>query len=284
MIIIKTYYIEKVDKPKTVIHQIKKIEVKENCCKVYANLEKESNIEKVVKKFQQYDINNIVIEKSLFDNQKFIDYINSFDINIFEGKWLIKYLSFELLDFVIYKKQIIKQETEIAITVNEITDLAVETIKILASQYKKVTVVTNHINKIRKIEKNLYEQQGILIILSNNQKRSLIRPHIILNMDFNDEIINRYKINEKAVIINLEGNVRIESKRFEGININNYEIDVGNMEKFINFDMEKYNNKDIVESLIYTRDSFANIRKSISLYDIEIKDVYGIYGKIERFS
>ncbi len=37
-------------------------------------------------------------------------------------------------------------------------------------------------------------------------------------MDFNKELLNRYKINENAIIINLEGNMKIDNKRYNGIN------------------------------------------------------------------
>ena len=284
MIGIKTYYIQKVDKPKKIVNKIRRAELEKQKFYIYSKLEKENDIKKIVKKMYQYDINNVVIEKKLYGNQKFIDYLNIYDVKIFDGRWIIKYLSFELLDYVIEKRKIKKQETEMAITANEITDSVIETIKILAKTYKRVTVVTNHINKLRKIEKQLYEQEGILIIISNNQKRSLLKPQIILNMDFNNEALNKYKINENGVIINLEGNVKIESKRFNGININDYEIEIEDKKIFEIENLEEFYIKDLLEARIYRKDSFFNIRKSIISYKPIIMDVYGTNGKIERFS
>ena len=49
-----------------------------------------------------------------------------------------------------------KEEIEIAITTNEITDISIEIIKELAKQYKRLTVVTNHIEKFKKIEKQIF--------------------------------------------------------------------------------------------------------------------------------
>ena len=46
-------------------------------------------------------------------------------------------------------------------------------IKILSKQYKKLTIVTNHIEKLRKIEKEIKEKEGILIILSNNKNKAI---------------------------------------------------------------------------------------------------------------
>ena len=110
-----------------------------------------------------------------------INLLRANDIKIFDGKWLEKYLILDILEYIINKKQIIKAETEIAITANEITDLLIEMIKILSKQYKKLTIVTNHIEKLRKIEKEIKEKEGILIILSNNKNKSLLKWILIKN-------------------------------------------------------------------------------------------------------
>ena len=57
---------------------------------------------------------------------------------------------------------------------------------------------------MKKTEQELYEKNGILIVISNNQKKSLAKSQIILNLDFNKEVLNRYKINETAKIDKLE--------------------------------------------------------------------------------
>ena len=45
------------------------------------------------------------------------------------------------------------------------------------------------------------------------QLQSLLKSKIIINMDFNKQKINKYKINENAIIINLEGDIKIENKK-----------------------------------------------------------------------
>ena len=274
MIIISTYYIEKVDKPGT-IRKILKAKIKNDNLEIYLNLSKDKNISKVIKKIKKSDISSVVLEKQLHENKNFINALYANDIKIFDGRWLIKYLSFEILDYIMDKIKIKKEETEIAITSNEITDLTIETIKILSKEYKRLSVITNHIDKLKKIEKEIYEKEGILIILTNNSKKSLLKPRIILNMDFNKELLNRYKINENAIIINLEGNMKIDNKRYNGININDYEIEVGKEEIIWRENKEKYYNKELLEKALYCKDSFKNIRNRISKAKVEIKELYG---------
>ena len=277
----KTYYIEKMDKH---ILPIYKVKIEQDNCKIYLNLEKGKNIRKVINKLINNEATNVVLSKELSKNKDLINALNANNIKVFDGRWLEKYISFEILDYVIEQKVLKKQETEIAITTNEITDLSIEIIKVLAKQYKRVTVVTNYINKLRKIEKEIYEKNGILIVVSNNQRKSLLKPQIILNLDFNKEVFNRYKINENALIINLEGDMKILTKRFNGININDYEIEVGKEENIWRENMKNFKNKDLLEAVLYMKDTFQNIRSKIAQNKVSIKAVFGINGKIERFS
>ena len=277
----RTYYLEKMDKPK---FSIRKYKIEEDNFVVYADLNKEKNVSKIIKVMIKNDIEYVVLSKTLTENKNFINALNANNIKIFNGRWLEKYLTFEILEYVINQKGIKKEETEIAITTNEITDLTIETIKILAKQYKRLTVVTNHIEKLRRTEKELYDNNGILIVVANNVKKSLVKTPIILNLDFNMQVLNKYKINENAIIINVEGDMKIRSKRFSGININNYEIVVGREENIWRENMSVFEHKDLLEATLYIRDTFNNIRRKIMKNKVSIKEVYGENGKIERFS
>ncbi len=277
----RTYYLEKMDKPK---FSMRKYKIEEDNFVVYADLNKEKNVSKIIKVMIKNDIDYVVLSKTLTENKNFINALNANNIKIFNGRWLEKYLTFEILEYVINQKGIKKEETEIAITTNEITDLTIETIKILAKQYKRLTVVTNHIEKLRRTEKELYDNNGILIVVANNVKKSLAKPPIILNLDFNKQVLNKYRINENAIIINVEGDMKIKSKRFYGININNYEIVVGREENIWRENMSVFENKDLLEATLYIRDTFNNIRRKIMKNKVSIKELYGENGKIERFS
>lgn len=277
----RVLYIQKMDKP---IGKIKKIKIEQDNCEISLNVEKERKIKKVIKKLIKNEVTNVVLSKEFDENRDFINALNASNINIFNGRWLQKYLAIQILDYIVTQKNIKKEEYEIAITVNQITDLSIELIKILAKQYKRLTVVTNHIEKLRKIENEIYEKEGILIVISNNLKKSLLKPELILNIDFSNEVLNKYKVNENAIIINLEGDVKINQKRFNGINVNDYEIGIGREKIIWRKNMEKFRTKDLVESVLYMKDTFQNICNKIRRNKVSIKELYGINGKIERFS
>lgn len=277
----KVYYLEKMDKPK---FSIKKYKIEQDNFRIYTDLEKVKNVSKIIKVLTKNDIQYVVLSKQLTENKSLTNALNANNIKIFNGRWLEKYLIFEILEYVIEQLEVKKEETEIAVTTNEITDLTLETVKVLARQYKRLTIVTNHIEKFKRIEKDLYDNDGILIVVNNNIKKSLIRVSVILNLDFNRQVLNKYKINEDAIIINVEGNMKINSKRFCGININDYEVEVGREELIWRENMKNFKTKDLLESVLYARDTFKNIRRKIEKNKVSIKEIFGENGKIERFS
>lgn len=273
----KTIYIEKMDKPKW---SIRKIIIEGDSLKINIDLEKDKNIKKVINKLLNVQITNVVLSQKINENKRFIKALNANNINIFDGRWLEKYLAINILDYMVIKKNIEKQKTEIAITVNQISDLSIDIIKTLAKQYKKITVVTNHIEKLKKVENEIYEKEGIMIIVSNNKKKSLSKANIILNIDFNKIIFNKYRINENAIIVNLEGDMQIEQKRFNGLNINDYEIDVGRSDIIWRENMECFKTKDLLEAKLYVRDTYKNIYININKSKVEIKELYGSKGLV----
>jgi len=277
----KTIYIEKVDKH---IMSIKKIKIENDNYKICMNLEKEKNIKRIINKLIKNQVSNVVLSTSFNKDKNFINALNANNINIHNGRWLEKYLSIQILDYIMMRKDAEKQETEIAVTVNQISDLSIEIIRILAKQYKRVTVVTAHIEKLRKIEKEIYDKEGILIVITNNQKKSLLKSQIILNLDFNKVVLNKYKINESAIIVNLEGDMKIDEKRFNGINVNDYEIEVGREEFIWRENMRNFRTKDLLEAMLYVKDTYGNICRKINKNKVQIKELYGLNGKIERFS
>lgn len=275
----KTLFIEKMDKP---FMAIQKIKIEQDNCKICLNLEKEKNVKKLIKKLEKNEAVNVVLSKEFYESKNLINALKANGINIFNGRWLEKYLAIQILDYIVMQKNIKKEETEIAITVNQITDLSIELIRKIARQYKRITVVTNHIEKLRKIEKDIYDKDGILIVVSNNQKKSLAKSQIILNIDFNKEVLNRYRINENAIIVNLEGDVKIDNKRFNGINVNDYEIEVGREDAIWRPNMSKFKTKDLLEASLYMKDTFESICSRISQNKVNIKELYGVNGTVTK--
>lgn len=209
------------------------------------------------------------------EKEELVNLFKSNNINIFDGRWLINYIAYEIINYIIEENKIKKEETEISILVNYLDDTSIENIKLLAKEFKRINIVTNHINKLKKIEQDIYDEFGIMLTITNNKKKSLKNARIILNIDFPKETINKYNIFDEAIIVNLDGDVKIDKKRFSGININDYEI----KSSFV-FN-NKFYAKDIYESKIYKKTTFINIREEIKKSGLKIKELVGNNGIIK---
>ena len=65
-----------------------------------------------------------------------------------------------------------------------------------------IYIVTENIEKLKKLEDRAEENLEMLAVL-NNKRKSLARAKYIINFDFNRENINQYNINRTAVLLNL---------------------------------------------------------------------------------
>lgn len=278
MVFINTYYIIENNNIKF-IDKLKCFTRKDNKILVNFDLNKFNirKTKKILKILNKHSVKNVVLSKETQKNEILINYLNSNNVNIFNGRWLEKYLAYEIIKYILVKKNIKKEKTEIAILINQIDEVSTENIKLFAKEFKRVNVVTNHIEKLKKIEENIFDEFGIMITITNNKKKSLKNAKIILNMDFPEELINKFNIYDEAIILNLDGNAKINKKRFSGLNINNYEIAL-NDDDYLS---EEFYIRDIFESQIYKKTTFKNIRKEIKEKGVNIEQLIGVNGLIK---
>ena len=277
------YYIQETDKPVLVARLFNLLEIVGDKIILPVNYEevidnkKASILTKKIKKIlNKTGCNSIILSKYLKKQDNLVDLLNSYLINIVDGKWLCSVLTSKILDYIIEKENLKKEETNVSILVNSNdSEYIIENIKNIIRTYKSVNIVTNNIKKFKKLEKDVLEKEGTMITITNNKKKSLMRSKIILNVDFKEEDINKYNILDEAIIINLEGNIEINKKRFNGLNINDYEI---SFEDFDEFDYDKnklYFQKDIYEAGIYKKQPFEFIERKINRDKVKIVELMG---------
>lgn len=202
------------------------------------------------------------------------------DLDIIKGKWLFQVLSVKSLDYLLEKKKMKKEETKIAILVNDLTENIIGSLRQIAKQYKMVSIITNHREKFKKLEKQILEEDGIMITIGNNKKKGLSKAELILNVDFPTELINQYTIYENAIIMNLQGDVRITKKRFNGICINNYEIEQEKEEDFDYDKKTKYRACEIYEAIMNKRQPYQELLKQIEKDKVKITALIGNNSKL----
>ena len=240
------------------------------------NLKKSKVLANKTKKIlSKTNCNKVILSKEIKKQQDYQNYLYTYNFDIIDGRWLFEVLMLKSLKYIIEKKNMKKEEVSISILVNDINENILENIKEIVKEYKKINIVTNHIEKFKKIEKQILEKEGIMLVISNNRRKSLLKSKIILNIDFPTELINKYQIYEEAIIVNLKGNVKIEKKRFNGININDYEICFKYEDEFDFEKKEKYNKKDIYEAKIVKKQPYKFIMKRIDEDQVKIIELVG---------
>lgn len=107
----------------------------------------------------------------------------------------------------------------------------------------------------------------------NNKNKSLINKKIIINIDFTEEQLKKYKINRKAILINIENDVTNINKSFAGINISNYEINMESTDS-------EFEKNEIYESYIIGK-KIKDIRRKLLDDGIKISNFIGKRGIID---
>ena len=277
------FYIEKNDKPNRLVRFLKLIKVENNTITVPI-CEKTTNkqIEKLAQKTNKIinklsNSKKVVLSKQAQEEVQFVNYLNSYGIQIANGRWLFEILLTNIVEYLIHKKKI--EKANISILINDLTEIELRNIKTLAIKYKTINIVTNHIEKFTKLEEKLQEE-GVIITITNNKKKSLMKSNIIINVDFPKELLNKYRIKEDSDIINLRGKMKIIQKRFNGLNINNYEIDFREENKGICAYSGKFYLRDLYESKLYKKQGIDAILQEINRDKIVIKKLYLNNGTI----
>ena len=150
---------------------------------------------------------NVVLSNALLKNEIIKNSLYAENINILDGRKLFNLLAKQAVEKVckLANKQI--EEIEISILVNDYDETNMKNIISIAKDVKRLNIVTNHVEKFNNLQDYLYDELGILIKISNNKKKDLLNSKIILNMDFPEEILNKFCLPQKSVIINLSNEI-----------------------------------------------------------------------------
>lgn len=239
----------------------------------------------VIKEIIIKKINNIVKDMSNYyfvidEGLKFLEESHKTE-KILSGKVLMKELSLEILEYVFDKNKQIMNLENIYIFVNEYSKNNIYLINKLVYYFRTVNIITENLINYRRLENDLYKQ-GILITVSNNKRKSAINAKYIINIDFENERLNNYRINHYAIIINHTKEKNILGKSFKGIIVNDIILNIDkNYKEYINEFYGKIENTIFIESVLISNELGNNrIEYLKKEYNLEVEKLVGIRGKI----
>lgn len=293
------YYIQESDKPNFWCKTFNILKLKSN--KILLPVEEKMDIKKseviaykTKKIIDSSNCKKVVLSKKIKEQEDYINFLKSYDFKVADGRMLFKELIIEVLEYIIEKLNIKNEITQkgdlnkqkdtkrkskqiqISILINDVDEHMLQNIKQIIKTYKKVNIVTNHFEKFKNLEEQMLEQDGIAVFVSNNKRKSISNSQIILNIDFPSELINDYKICENAIIVNFRKNVIIKQKRFNGINIKDYEINLKSEEENDCENEELYSKKDIYEAKLDFRKPIAYIKEKLEKDKVKIEKLQAI--------
>ena len=254
-------------------------------------ISKDNNLvrKRLVKYIRKLEIEALVFSKELEGGFKEeVCKLLGKKIDIVNGKRLMEYMEFEIVKYILNKQGTNTKEEDIYIIFKKETGLDLNFLKRFIENFKVTNIVTNDIERLKNVQENLLENDGILIAVSNNKKKALKRAKYVININLNKEELEKYTINRNSIIINIRENVKYSNPGFDGININYFNISCPDeyVEKFeqigsieANFDLVK-----LYESILLCnnmqKQELEAVYERIKKDDICVAGLIGNNGRI----
>ena len=272
------YYIQEVDKPSFFIRIFNIIKLEGNnifvpLMEIENSKVQEKLAKKTIKIFENLNSKKVVISKNVKMYKTYVNLLNTGQFDVVNGKWLFSMLIPEVIKYLENKKNLKEEETSVYFLVNDFTETVIENIKAMAKGHKHVSVITKYVEKMKKIEKQILQETGVVITVMNNKKKSLAKAQIVINADFTNELLNQYNICENAIIIDLTQSLRNLKKRFNGFVVNNYEIKLKNRSEY-RIDENMFFQRELYESEFYKKQPYEYVRKKIIKDGVQIKKLF----------
>lgn len=229
---------------------LKSVEIIEDKILIHKKIEKINKklMNKVKKILDNNNCKKVILSKELKQNKSFVNALYSNNVSIVNGRNLFEKLIEKIINKTCMENKLQIKECQISIIANYLDNNIAKVIENYSKKFKMLSIVSNNINSFKQIKEKLYNEDGIIITVTNNKRKALLKSDIIVNYDFPEELINKYVIKDDAIILNIEEPIYIHKKRFSGKIINDFDISlIPNTDIAIELEQNKYKQFDIKE-------------------------------------
>ncbi len=240
--------------------------------KKYLNINKKYIDEKVLKKM----LKKCKIEDAQFVYSNNIKLSQNLKENKYTGKIILKNMIIPLLEHFENNLNIDFRLENIFLTVDN--DKNKDIIVDLGNKCKSISLVTDNIRKLYRLDSKLNKDDNIIVSVSSNRKKALQRAKIVVNFDYDEIFFENFNINRNCIIINLSNNVLTLKNSFQGSIIEKLEIDyINKYENFINID--NFDKTILYETFIYD-ENYDSAKEIMRFDNCRIKKVLGMRNEI----
>ena len=204
---------------------------------------------------------NVCLSNNLIENNEFIDFTNQNNLNIMDGKWLLKNIVDKILEYIAESRKEKLNTYEVTSLCNKLDDTIVEKIKEIAPKVKKFNIITNNPKQYKKLEEELYKEKGVVLNISTNYKKTAENSIIVINFDFNEEYVKKCAFKLNAYIINT--NKDIDKLSFEGKNLISYKMGLPEKYSKVESILNNFDTNSLYESFLYKNTSYKNIKNEL---------------------
>lgn len=224
---------------------------------------------------------NVCICDELLNKELFMKYINEKELNIIDGRWLFKYMMVDVVKYICLKLNVLSERQEISILTNENDKNIFESIIKLSEAVKNINIITREPKKFKKLEEKVYKENGLILNITSNYKKALLKSNIILNLNFVQEDLNKMTFPKSSVIVNFENELKINQKGFLGVNCSFYNISLPIKYYKLYKNLSHFNSVNLYESFIYKKTMIQNIWKELKEDEVKILCLEGKNGMIK---
>lgn len=229
------------------------------------NERKSTNLSKAIyNELYNNNVFNVAIDEDIANKTYLRNLLYSQNINVLDGNKLLAVLNYEILKEISQRLKISIKNLEISFLVNMYNSLNSYNIKKVAKDAKVVNIVTEKIDNFKVLTDSIYEETGTYIQVSKPNKNILKKSNIIINIDYNEEEINKCIFPKESIIINIGKNLKIKTKQFSGIIINDVDIYIPNKYKNLCDNEFKTKSSILCESILYN--NLDEIDKTLDLF------------------
>lgn len=180
---------------------------------------------KLIKTINSYNVQNVVLSKSLSENIEFCKLIEENKKYIITGRRLSKVLLMTLVEEISRYTKYKKEKMNIVLLMNEYSLENIDLIELISKEIKQLNVISRNYTKYEKTSDKLFNEYGYVVKLFDEEcEKEFSRANIVINLDFKEEAIQKININRNCVVISLNEKINSLKRGFNGIIVNDLDI------------------------------------------------------------
>ena len=191
------------------------------------------------------------------------------------GKYLLKCAIPEVIDYCFKTLDKNTELEEIYIMVENYTKENIRIIETLTEKVKVVNVVTTHLRQFQELEKRL-ERKEIYITVSSNKRKALKNAELIINLDSKN--FNGFNVNKSSIIVNCNNEFNL-NKDFEGICIEKINVNIKKIMRIF-AENENMDRQELFEAELLKTSQYDEARYILEKSKMQVTGVVGKRGVI----